>query len=147
MRKILFCFVLFLSGCADPVLHGIGVYEGAYPQNGGHSFGVHPDGRVQVDIFSAQQPIIIVLSSYEPVVWTLKPSQDVVIKEVILSGYYPSKVVGLDAKVKITRKPFGYLYKSAGTDPAFMTKVFEYTGIKEFESYQGVYKGEVFSIH
>lgn len=148
-KMILFSFVIctFISGCAGPALHGIGVYEGSYPPGVRHAFGYHPDGHVEVKINKTRRPVILVLSSYEPVVWNIVPDDEVKIEEIILSGYHASKVTGVDPEVKISRQPFGYAYKSDATHSKFAVKVFEYTGESEFESFQGAYKGALFSIH
>jgi len=140
-------FSIFVSGCSTPVLHGIGVYEGSYPNGNRHSFGYHPNGRLDIKIHTKNQPVILVLSSYEPVVWNVIPDNEVEIEEIILSSYHPSKVSGVTSEVKITRKPFGYSYKLNEKNSRFSVKVFKYTGISRFESFQGSYKAELFSIH
>ncbi len=147
MRKILLLFCFFISGCSAPALHIIGVYEGSYPSEERNSFSHHADGYIEVKIHSKDKPLIIVLSSYEPVVWTLVADDGVEIKEIIISSYHPSKVVGLDSSIPVSRKSFGYSYKPVNSNSTFAIKIFEYTGIKEFESYQGVYKGATFSIY
>ncbi len=148
MRQVLLFFgFLIISGCAGPALHGIGIYEGSYPSGVRHSFGFHPDGHVEVKIHDTDQPLVIVLSSYEPVVWKLVPDIGVEIKEIIISGYHPSKVVGLNSIIKVSRQPFEHPYKSMSSNSKFAIKVFEYTGINEFKSYQGAYNGAIFSIH
>lgn len=146
-QALLFFWFFIISGCAGPALHGIGVYEGGYPSGDKHSFSYHPDGHVEVDIHDTDQPLVIVLSSYEPVVWKLAPDLGVEIKEIIVSSYHPSKVVGLKYSIKVSRQPFGYSYKSISSNSKFAVKVFEYTGINEFKSYQGSYSGAFFSIH
>lgn len=149
MKKIilLFSIFIFISGCSGPALHGIGVYEGSYPSGSRHSFDHHPDSYIEVTIHAKSQPLIIVLSSYEPVVWKLLPDNGVKIKEIILSSYNPSKVVGIDSTIKVSRQPFGYSYKTTHSKSKLAVQVFKYTGLTEFESYQGSYKGEKFSIH
>lgn len=151
MKKFIFlsafsCFLIM--GCStNPSLHGIGVYEGSYPSGEQHSFRHHPDGHVEVNLHSKNRPIILVLSSYEPVVWKVVPDKGVKIKEIILSSYHPSKVVGVDSGVKVSRHSFGYFYKSEAVNSEFQEKIFKYTELSEFESFQGSYKGQLFSVH
>lgn len=140
------CFLIL--GCStSPALHGIGVYEGSYSEGQKHSFGHHPDGHVEVNLHSKNRPVVLVLSSYEPVVWTVVPDKGVKIKEIILSSYHPSKVIGVDSSVKVSRHSFGYSYTSEAVNPDFHGKIIKYTKIPDFESFQGSYKGQLFSIH
>jgi hypothetical protein len=106
MQKIIFlslALCIFITGCSSPALHGIGVYEGNYPPGIRHSFGYHPDGRVNIKVSTKNRPVILVLSSYEPIAWNVVPENGVKIKEIILSGYHPSKVTGVNSKVKIEK--------------------------------------------
>jgi hypothetical protein len=138
-------FGILISGCA-PTLHVIGVYEGSYPTGVRHSFGYHPDGNIDVHVRAIGRPVILALSSYEPVIWSIKQDEEVVIKEIILSGYHPSKVAGVAPSVRITRQGFGYTYQPNARNSELARKLKEYTGL-EIETYQGMYAGQEFSIH
>src|SRR6185436_3742779 len=93
-----FTLLIVISGCATapptPQLHVIAAYEGSYPPGVRHSHGYHPDGAIDVEVHTKGHPVVLALSSHEPVVWNIKPDNGVIIKEIILSGYHPSKVVG-----------------------------------------------------
>ncbi len=136
-----------ISGCATaPVLHGIGVYEGNYPAGVRHSSGYHPDGSIDVIVRTKGRPVILALSSYEPIVWNIKTDDGVVIKEIILSGYHASHVVGVDSSVRITRQGFGFSYQSDARNSELAKKLKEYTGL-DVETFQGMYTGKEFSVH
>lgn len=140
-------WVVLISGCATaPMLHGIGVYEGSYPFGVRHSAGYHPDGSVDVAVHTQSCPVILALSSYEPVVWNIKPDDGVIIKEIILSGYHPSKVTGVDTSVRITRQGFGVAYQPNAKNTKLAEKLKEYTGL-DMVTFQGMYKGKAFSVH
>ena len=136
---------LLVSSCA-PVLHGIGVYEGSYPTGNRHSFGYQPDGNIDVYVHTKGRPVILALSSYEPVVWNIKQDEGVVIREIILSGYHASKVVGVDSTVKVTRQEFGYTYQPDARNSELAKKLKDYTGL-EIVTFQGMYAGKEFSVH
>ena len=70
------------ENCNNEV-HVIGNYEG----NGFHSFRIHETGFTNLYLSvtgSSSRPLILVLSSYEPVQWTLHIPAGVVIDRVIL---------------------------------------------------------------
>jgi len=142
----LFCCAI-IAGCATaPTLQGIGVYEGSYPSGVRHRAGYHPDGSIDVAVHTQGRPVILSLSSYEPVVWNIKADDGVIIKEIILSGYHSSKVTGVDASVRITWKDFGYSnYRNART-ATLAKKLKAYTGL-DVETFQGMYTGKEFSVH
>jgi hypothetical protein len=83
-----------------PEVHVIGVYEGKYPPGVTHRFGFHPEGAVEVKIAKRKNPVILVVTACEPVVWTVKAPKDAVVK-VIASGYCKQVVKGLDDTVPI----------------------------------------------
>ena len=144
---------LIISGCSNAAMHGnvamhgIGIYEGSYPNGVSHSYGHHPDGHVSVTVHAKDHPIILVLSSYEPVVWTIQNENTTEINEIILSSYHPSKVVGIESETKVTRKPFGHAYKASRKSAKFEQMVFNYTGLSKFDSLQRSYKGKEFAVH
>src|SRR4051812_45065955 len=85
-----------------PEVHVIGVYEGAYPAGVWHRFGFHPNGRITVKVGEVKTPIVLVLTSYEPVVWKVEAPKGAVVR-VIASGYHKQTVEGLEEKMPITR--------------------------------------------
>ena len=78
----------------SPELNIIGMYE----SDGGHGA---PAGTTTVQI-NRTGPMVLMLSSYEPVIWELTLAAGVDISEVILNGYNPSTVTGLAASTTVT---------------------------------------------
>src|SRR5690349_12490728 len=64
--------------CGDE-LHIVGVYE----THGDHNFDFHPPGAATVHV-DRKSSSILVLSSYEPVHWTVTASDGAVLERVIL---------------------------------------------------------------
>jgi len=133
------------EGHVIPEVHVIGVYEGWYPDGKGHSFGYHPYGNIDIIVHEEKVPVILILTSYEPVTWTFKISESSRIEKVILSGYHPSKTAGLPNETTILKKDIGYAY----------SKDSRYRKIEEFSldefgiipsSFQYGYKGNEFFI-
>lgn len=131
---------------ADTVVHVIGVYEGSYPPGVRHSFGRHPDGAIALRVDTVFVPVVLVLTSYEPVVWTLELAPGVDIAEIILSGYHPSSVEGVDRSVRVSRQSLGYAYKNDEQRAALEREVMNYTGLA-ITSFQSSYKGKEFSVY
>lgn len=84
-----------------PEVHAIGVYEGTYPPNIMHQGNFHPPGAISVKVGEVAKPVILVLTSYEPVVWTVDDPKGAVVR-VIASGYYKQAVAGLRNQVPVT---------------------------------------------
>ena len=74
----------------NPEIHIFGVYQ----THSDHSFGVHPQGTANIYIERKGVPLIIVLSSYEPVLWKIHKGEDVNISHIILNGYHPHEIEG-----------------------------------------------------
>ena len=126
-------------------LHIIGVYEGDYPNGVCHSFGFHPEGRIDIEITDNPEvkSYILVLTSYEPINWYISNQDRAKIKKIILSSYHPSKVHGASG-VPIIRISLGYSYKGLSTK--LLNKI-ESTSKFDTKSFQGGYKGKLFEIY
>ena len=95
----------FSNPCSGTVeLNVIGVYEATTGGHGG------PPGKITVDI-QRTQAMVLVLSSYEPVDWTVNAVSGAQIQEVILNGYHPQTVSGLVFGIPVTTRsgPGNYL--------------------------------------
>lgn len=110
--------LLILAGCSSlpffgtkPEVHVIGVYEGSYPAGENHYAGHHPPGQIDILVRNNTRPVILILTSYEPVNWRFKTEENAKIEMVVLSGYYPSRVTGLGEETAISRQDIGYAYK------------------------------------
>lgn len=80
----------------DAHVHIIGVYEAKNrPRT---APGSHEAGTITVNVAAAKAPLLLVLTSYEPVQWSIH-NMGRPIAAVLLSGHYPSTVTGTHAKV------------------------------------------------
>jgi hypothetical protein len=96
-----------------------------------HSSGYHPDESIDVIVRTKGRSVILALSSYEP-------------KEIILSSYHASKVVGIDSSIRITRQVFGFSYQPDARNSELAKKLEEYAGLG-VETFQGnVYSQRIF---
>lgn len=143
--RILIASVLLISGCStQPVLHGIGVYEG--PQHfGGIPVADPSPSTINISVHSKSRPVVLVLFNYEAVMWNVTADKNVVIKEIILSSAEGAKVKGIDeTAVRVTRKDFGLVYNDKAMEStAPLLK--KYTGL-DITTFQGSYRGTEFSV-
>src|SRR5581483_7522475 len=88
-------------------IEAIGVYEG---DGASHGPGLpRKAGQVEVRISRTQQPLVLVLSSYEPVRWKLVQEPGARLAAVLVSGYYPSEVVGAaNARTVVIGNAYAY---------------------------------------
>lgn len=132
-----------LAGLArNAQIEGVGVYQG---KTANRAFSGHPMGSVDVHIRSSTKPIVLVLSSYEPVNWRLTSAPGAKLAAVLVSGYYTSNVVGAGAaRVIVVGSAFSY--KQVGSDyNRLNSEVVQYTG-KGMDIFQGQYEGGKFSV-
>lgn len=151
---------------AEFEVHAVGVYEGTPTGGAARGFQMHPTGNVTVKVNRpATRPVVLVLTSYEPVEWKIDAPKGAVVR-VITSGYYKQQVVGLDKDVPVAAssydggdKEYFYAYKQAEPPGAREYEVKEtqekYEKLerivkertkREIKSFQGTYKGESFEI-
>jgi hypothetical protein len=83
----------------------IGVYESAAQRQ--RAAGTHEPGEVKVNVAAGKSPLVLVLSSYEPVHWVIVNAGRP-ISAVLLSGHYPSTVAGTGAKTVPLGRMFAY---------------------------------------
>ena len=77
-------------------LHCAGIYEGTYGNGKTHSFRFHPTGRATVSVERPGKTVALVLTSYEPVIWSVQAGPGTRISDIILSGYYKQSVEGAE---------------------------------------------------
>lgn len=136
-----------LRGIArDATVEAIGVYEGrqAAGPPGWRPRSTTP-GPVSVFVGRSERPIILVLSSNEPVQWLITQSADARVRHILLSGAAASFVVN-KRPVEITRIGTNYAYQLRS--PGFgvlEANVREYLG-KGIDRFQGSYRGAEFHI-
>jgi hypothetical protein len=127
-------------------IEGIGVYEGPRPA------GAEPGPRafrtretVYVTVGATDRPLVLVLSSNEPVSWSISSGAKARIQHILLSGARESTVVGIRG-VEVTRMGRAYAYQLGSSGYAQLDRdVRLYTG-RSIERFQGAYTGERFSI-
>lgn len=169
-----------LNLSADTIIHTIGVYEAGDPpeakpwwQNCGNAPNqpsdlecfekMKADDRnksIKVNIETSNQPIVLVLTAYDPVRWQINVSRRQKIEAVIISGYYAQKYQGLPENVPVylyTHTPpdcerciiganaesfYAYELSNLNTINEQLMKI---TG-RPTTTFQGAYKGYQFSI-
>jgi hypothetical protein len=124
-------------------LHVIGVYEG-YGTGSNHE-----EGQASVQVNRPGAGVTLVLSSYEPTLWTVSLAAGT-IEKVILAGYYTQRVQGLADSVEVvhaypipngTNKVLyiGYTMES-GQFLRGVQQLCALTGGMDISSFQGVYE-------
>lgn len=127
----------------DAQVEGVGVYQGML--GGNRLLSGRKEGIVEVRIRRSAKPIMLVLSSYEPVRWLLITESGARLSGVLVSGYYPSQVTGAgSARVTVVGAAHAYEIGSDGYR-ALNRSVVEQVG-KGMEVFQGRYEGGSFSV-
>ncbi|WP_146208393.1 hypothetical protein [Cupriavidus plantarum] len=133
---------------ADAQVHMVGVYEGKRDARSLATPGVSSARErrdVRVIVPPAPRPVVLVLSSYEPVNWVVE-NRGAQLAAVLLSGYHPSSVTGASA-VPLLRIGSAYAYANGGGGyEALRRSVVQYTGTREIRSFQGTYMGSEFVV-
>lgn len=136
----------------DFELHVVGVYESAAGQHG-HGL-PRVAGPVEVILRATEKPVVLALSSYEPVSWNIVLRHGAVLAAVITSGYYTQTVSGVNAPLfELGRGELcGYAYgwetefnRGGGRFIAMRTALEAYTGLQT-RSFSGCYAGERFEV-
>lgn len=120
----------------------IGVYES---KSGAHGSGVaRTAGSVRVSVLPAATPLVLVLSSYEPVRWIVQNSGRK-ISAVLLSGYHESSAFGIDG-APVLKIGSTYAYKMDSPEYARLkTDIGRYVS-NPVRTFQGGYSGQDFSV-
>jgi hypothetical protein len=80
-----------LPPATERELHVVGVYEGVAAKEAGP----HATGVADVRLTRRGAPVILALSSYEPVVWRITLDPGVELERVVVAGYYRQRVEGI----------------------------------------------------
>ncbi|WP_029147038.1 PQQ-binding-like beta-propeller repeat protein [Methylophilus sp. 5] len=116
-------------------VEAVGVYEAKDRSSSG----------VNVMIKKSDQPIVLMLSAYEPVRWNLTKEPGANLVAVIASGYHLPEVTGAGAaKTVIKRGEYAYQQNGAGY-AALNNEAMLWTG-KPISKFQGIYGGTVFIV-
>lgn len=138
--------LFFSSHKKEKFVHAIGVYEGDYPDGKPHSYGYHPDGKIDVTVKNNPNAsaVVLLLMSYEPVNWNINVQKGAKIEKIILSNYEGgSKVSGID-DVPVVRESLGYSYERNAI-LALNEKVKVLVGA-DIKTAQGGYHGKIFEV-
>ncbi len=116
-------------------VEAVGVYEAKDRSSSG----------VNVMIKKSDQPIVLMLSAYEPVRWNLMKEPGANLVAVIASGHHLPEVTGAGAtKTVIKRGEYAYQQNSAGY-ATLNNEAMLWTG-KPISKFQGIYGGTVFIV-
>jgi len=121
----------------------VGVYEGATGSAG--STGARRYGNVRINVQPGSAPLVLVLSSYEPVHWLIN-SNGRKISAILTSSYHESTVLGAQNTpvLKIGSKS---VYKMDSHDYTLLKQDIARYFPNPVQSFQGSYKGQDFSVY
>ncbi len=95
-------------------LRVLSVYEGVQNPNQPVSSGER-EGSIDVNVNQEGKPLILVLNSYMPTTWTIKPaSKRVKIQQIITVGYYPQTVNNIPPKTVHTKVYYEFFKPDGG---------------------------------
>ena len=127
----------------DAQIEAIGVYEGWAPTP--RAFRDQTPGQVEVRVRRSAQPIILVLSSHDPVRWMIITEEGARLAAVLVSGYHQSQVIGAGS-VRIINIGGAYAYKQESSQYQTLdSQVYRNTG-KRINLFQGRYGGKEFTV-
>lgn len=168
----------------DVKVHVIGVYEGEVPEGVddspwwsncvGDLAGAdnatechrrfaslpNPEGVIDVDLSYEKKSVLLVLMSYDPVLWKIKMTKKVDLAGVVLGGYHGQRVSGVPEDTKVVAytndtsdcgkcfRGSGYFFAYKQADKRYqaaMNNIYEITG-RVPDSFQGVYRSGKFSV-
>jgi hypothetical protein len=72
-----------------------------YQAGGDHSYGFHPVGAADVYVHRVSRSLVLMFSSYEPVLWRVHADAEVRIERVVLYGYHAQQVTGVPEGVPV----------------------------------------------
>jgi len=128
----------------DAHVHMVGVYEGMRDA-GSSARGSRSARTVRVVVRNSSKPVVLVLSSYEPVNWSVVNAGGR-IAAVLLSGYHQSEVFGI-GNTTVLRIGSAYAYAAGSPEYQRLRQaVTQYTGPMEIRSFQGKYAGSDFVV-
>lgn len=131
--------------CA-PELHLLGVYEAQSDH--------HSEGAVSVNV-TRKAPLILALSSYEPIHWTVNAASGTRIERIVLNGYYPQRVtapagIPIDNRSGSTQWLGAYAYawpsSSGGSDTPGLVSALEQLTSRPLTSFAGCYQSTSFTL-
>lgn len=128
---------------ANADVRAVGVYEAA---DGSHGAGkARKPGSVRVFVSRSKRPIVLVLSSYEPVNWVLQLQDGAKVSNILLSSYHGSQAFGANG-ARIDSIGTQYAYKRGSSEFDALDAQVERLTSKRIGSFQGAYSGTSFSL-
>lgn len=129
----------------------VGIYEADH-----QTANEHITNPANVEIKNGgNKPIVLVLSSYEPVQWNISLESGVILNEIILNGFHSHSYTGVPASIVddksgtgnyLTACGFSYPYNGDGCDTDQLFSEIEiYTGLS-VSNFAGTYRASDFSI-
>ncbi|WP_227817275.1 hypothetical protein [Nitrogeniibacter aestuarii] len=126
-------------------VEAVGVYQGART-SGPTSTDGRKMGTVDVHVRQGSKPLILVLSSYEPVHWRISRVPGARLDGVLLSGYHQSQVTGAGS-ARVLNIGRSYAYKRGSSKyTALDREVRSWTGGQGIQVFQGRYDGGVYMV-
>ncbi len=127
----------------NSLVEAVGVYQGK--MGGQATTSERRKGIVEVIVRRSTSPIVLVLSSYEPVRWQLVREPGANLAAILVSGYYPSEVIGAGG-IQVVMNGNSFAYKFESREYVSLNRdVLRLTG-KNIGIFQGRYEGESFSV-
>lgn len=128
----------------DARIEAIGVYQGLAGKMS--STEGRKMGNAEVVVRSSSSPLVLVLSSYEPVNWKLSIASGAKVAAILLSSYYTSKVEG-SGSIPVFQAGTAYAHKHGSTEYHNLNQQTEgWTG-KAIDMFQGRYEGGSFLVN
>lgn len=132
---------------ANAVIEAVGVYRGRETSQRERNQTISSKmekNPVEITVHGPK-PVVLVLTSYEPVKWNIKLTSNAKLSAVLLSSYYPAEVTGAESvPIKIIGSKS--LYERTDINYASVDQeVQRWTG-KKIGSFQGSYQGSHFQV-
>ena len=127
----------------DARIEAVGVYEST---GGSHGPGKpHSPGPVAVRVRRSGQPIVLVLTSYEPVYWEIDAEAGARIAAILVGGYHQSEVRSARGarEIDIGRV---YAYEQGSGEYGLLQAVVARRTGKPIDQFQGRYSGQRFTV-
>jgi hypothetical protein len=137
--------------CRNSQIEAIGVYKGSLPNNRAITRGKKVAGYVDVTISQTDLPVKLILSSYEPVIWSLHISPDARLSEIYLSGSKDSRLQGAQ-KIMVSHIGDAFAYEDPNVSRSRYGHVSNLTNVVKQKTgcnitkFQGAYQGSNFYI-
>lgn len=137
-------------------LHVVSVYEGEVAAGALRGEDGDAVGSVRVVVHPTTKPVVLALSSYDPVRWELSLEPGARVAHVLTQGYYDQEVIGLPSGVSLTQidrdEVCSYAYgwetrhnRGGSSYSTAIASIRERTGLVE-RSFQGCYQGSGFVV-